>query len=535
MADDAVIRLGYDNSKVRKGAAETRAIMQQTAKGVETSMVKAGGVVSKSPMMAGKGGGGMAQVGMQIQDIAVQMQMGTKAATIFAQQGSQMASAFGPAGVAIGATIAVVGGLYTAGDKSNEMFEAMIKNVGDLKAESDKLIKSGSLSEIVAQTTKLADASKELQKSSDALATMGGAFAPVAGMALGGDSPQERMNKLALAASDLEFKRQKLAISSLEVSKEEVELAKLKADGNTEAAEAMEREIALKRKIAQINEQPFSDRTKRQLIKDETKKSTLEAEGKNREKYEAEIQKQEQDQQKAADEMARAQEKYAAAQLERITDTETGQEKVNRLTQEYNSLLDEAAKHSASSVQYIEKSAAAQSKENELMREKKKLAEEAKEEALSNAQFMDNFRANRQNIRAGDAEKAKQEQAGNTEFMNDFRVRRDSLRWQERDREEAAQGMQSAFDGNRRTIKGYTGGLKEGRLAQDTGRLSKDTGLLGGGTFNEFFKPRDAAKSGAFKSGMTTNTRTHQGGAGGKPEEKLLTRIADSIESLAAN
>jgi len=54
-------------------------------------------------------------------------------------------------------------------------------------------------------------------------------------------------------------------------------------------------------------------------------------------------------------------------------------------------------------------------------------------------------------------------------------------------------------------------------------------------TFNEFFKPRDAAKSGAFKSGMTTNTRTHQGGAGGKPEEKLLTRIADSIESLAAN
>jgi hypothetical protein len=46
MADDAVIRLGYDNSKVRAGAKETQAIMQKTA-----------GAVSKSfePMTAGLG------------------------------------------------------------------------------------------------------------------------------------------------------------------------------------------------------------------------------------------------------------------------------------------------------------------------------------------------------------------------------------------------------------------------------------------------------------------------------------------------
>jgi hypothetical protein len=527
MADDAVIRLGYDNSKVRAGAMETQAIMSKTAKGVEKTMSGMGG---KS-----KGGADWKNVSYQIQDVAVQMQMGTKAATIFAQQGSQVASAFGPAGVAIGATIAVVGGLYTAGSKTNEMFDEMISNVGLLKKESESLAKVGGMSEMVSQTQKIADAQEEMIKAMEKLGTVSGRSIALLGQATGGDSPEERKNQLAKGFNDLLEVRKSIVKTILDLSGKEVEIEELKAQGNQDAVEEAQRQLDLKRKIAQIKQQPFSDETKSQLIGNEQKKSGFEAEAKKRIKYEKEQQEEESKRAQEADAMAQAQRQYADAQLERITDAETGQEKVNRLTQEYNNLLDEAAKYSASSVQYIEKSAAAQSKENELMREKKKLAEEAKEEALSNAQFMDNFRANRQNIRAGDAEKAKQEQAGNTEFMNDFRVRRDSLRWQERDREEAAQGMQSAFDGNRRTIKGYTGGLKEGRLAQDTGRLSKDTGLLGGGTFNEFFKPRDAAKSGAFKSGMTTNTRTHQGGAGGKPEEKLLTRIADSIESLAAN
>lgn len=527
MADDAVIRLGYDNSKVRAGAMETQAIMSKTAKGVEKTMSGMGGKKS--------GGADLKNVSYQIQDVAVQLQGGTDVAKVFAQQGSQIASAFDGVGASIGGVIAVVGGLYTVGSESNDMFEEMLKNVSDLKTETDKLSNTGGLSDMIAQSEKLQSVQDDLLKSIDNLYTVTGRTVAILGQAAGGESPESRRDKFAEAFNELLEKRRGLVESILLRSNEEVKIAEMRATGESEAADELQRQLDIKQKIAKIKERPFSEDAKLQMISNEQKKSAFEAEAKKRVKYAKEIEEEESRIAKDADEMARAQEKYAAAQLERITDTETGQEKVNRLTQEYNSLLDEAAKHSASSVQYIEKSAAAQSKENELMREKKKLAEEAKTEALSNAQFMDNFRANRQNIRAGDAEKAKQEQAGNTEFMNDFRVRRDSLRWQERDREEAAQGMQSAFDGNRRTIKGYTGGLKEGLLAQDTGRLSKDPRLLGGGTFNEFFKPRDAAKSGAFKSGMTTNTRTHQGGAGGKPEEKLLTRIADSIESLAAN
>lgn len=51
--------------------------------------------------------GGLGQVGHQVQDIAVQLQMGTNAMIVFGQQGSQIASLFGPQGAMIGAVLAV--------------------------------------------------------------------------------------------------------------------------------------------------------------------------------------------------------------------------------------------------------------------------------------------------------------------------------------------------------------------------------------------------------------------------------------------
>jgi len=48
MADDAVIRLGYDNSKVRAGAKETQTIMQKTAGTVSKSFAGAGAGMSKA-------------------------------------------------------------------------------------------------------------------------------------------------------------------------------------------------------------------------------------------------------------------------------------------------------------------------------------------------------------------------------------------------------------------------------------------------------------------------------------------------------
>jgi hypothetical protein len=57
--------------------------------------------------------GGLGQLGHQVQDIAVQLQMGQNALLIFGQQGSQVASLFGQNGALIGAVLAVGAALGT--------------------------------------------------------------------------------------------------------------------------------------------------------------------------------------------------------------------------------------------------------------------------------------------------------------------------------------------------------------------------------------------------------------------------------------
>ncbi|EOW6646136.1 phage tail length tape measure family protein [Cronobacter muytjensii] len=54
------------------------------------------------------------QLGYQIQDVAVQLQMGQNAMMVFAQQGSQIASIFGPGGAVAGAIIAITGAIAGA-------------------------------------------------------------------------------------------------------------------------------------------------------------------------------------------------------------------------------------------------------------------------------------------------------------------------------------------------------------------------------------------------------------------------------------
>lgn len=58
--------------------------------------------------------GGFGQLGHQVQDVAVQLQMGQNPLMVLTQQGSQVASLFGPQGAIIGAVGAVAGALASA-------------------------------------------------------------------------------------------------------------------------------------------------------------------------------------------------------------------------------------------------------------------------------------------------------------------------------------------------------------------------------------------------------------------------------------
>lgn len=73
-----------------------------------------------------------AQVGLQVQDIAVQAQAGTAATTILAQQGSQLLGAFGPTG-------AILGGVLAIGSAAAGVFLKMGEDVDSVAQKADKL------------------------------------------------------------------------------------------------------------------------------------------------------------------------------------------------------------------------------------------------------------------------------------------------------------------------------------------------------------------------------------------------------------
>jgi len=85
------------------GAKQTAADMDKLA----ASSTKAAAATNTVTTSTSKLGARAGQVGLQMQDVAVQAQMGTSAVTILAQQGTQIASIFGPQGAIVGALIGV--------------------------------------------------------------------------------------------------------------------------------------------------------------------------------------------------------------------------------------------------------------------------------------------------------------------------------------------------------------------------------------------------------------------------------------------
>jgi len=89
--------------------------------------------------------GGAAQLGYQIQDIAVQLQMGQNAFLVLGQQGSQIASIFGPGGAALGALIAVGGALVQTALRAEKAADAtgeLANRIRDLDKAFKDLTKS---------------------------------------------------------------------------------------------------------------------------------------------------------------------------------------------------------------------------------------------------------------------------------------------------------------------------------------------------------------------------------------------------------
>jgi len=273
---NASVQLGYDDSAVRAGFASLERRARATSSRVDQSLtITAGG-------KGAKGGGATRAVGnasLQIQDIAVQMQAGTKFSTIFAQQAPQLLSAFGPAGMIVGGIAAIGGALYSAGSAANSAFTEMIKGADATHASLTALATSGSIDQIsdglataAANTTALADARKNLDSFSAKAATY---FSPI----LGGDDMRQRTAKIDKAEADLATSKVAAEERALEVSKQQLQVAKLKADGSTKEAAQLEAQFKLQQELAKIEASSFTPEAKQQLRKDTIASADAEQKG----------------------------------------------------------------------------------------------------------------------------------------------------------------------------------------------------------------------------------------------------------------
>lgn len=123
------VQIQIDTKATGNGAKQTTDDLKKlgaTADQVATKANAASQGVSKAVS------GRAAQVGFQVQDIAVQAQAGTAATTILAQQGSQLLGIFGPTG-------AILGGVLAIGSAAAGVFLKMGEDVDSVAQKADKL------------------------------------------------------------------------------------------------------------------------------------------------------------------------------------------------------------------------------------------------------------------------------------------------------------------------------------------------------------------------------------------------------------
>jgi hypothetical protein len=238
----------------------------------------------------GRSGGigrGLGNMSMQLQDIAVQLQSGTRASIVFAQQGSQMLSAFGPAGAVAGAVAAIGGAMWMAKEQGREAFEALNKDIKDFDSSLARLL-SGSVTDLVTGLEKVEKQLQQLkqQKAQDSVTALGsvipdGWMQKAAGLGLPVYSTESNPEQRRLEETALENK-QKILDQIVATSQQEVRLMELRAVGRDRDADLMERSIRLKRVLAEIDAGPYEvrDRLKADaalLSAAEEKRTLLEA------------------------------------------------------------------------------------------------------------------------------------------------------------------------------------------------------------------------------------------------------------------
>lgn len=218
------------------------------------------------------GGGGMSRLGgasMQIQDIAVQMQMGTRMSTIIAQQGSQMLSMFGPGGAILGGVVAVGGAFYMMGENAKKAFNDSKEAARTAGIEFEKAIKFGDVSAVTSQvdllTARWEAASNQFNKLQEDAGELTKTW--IASL-MGGPSVDELMKELNRQMEEAMKQREAAANRLVELSGKEADIAEMRAKGREKEADEMERQLKIAKETDRIQSLNIPQAAKDAMISD---------------------------------------------------------------------------------------------------------------------------------------------------------------------------------------------------------------------------------------------------------------------------
>ena len=172
----AKLRYDLEKGNLRSMSAEQKASLMEMARRLdmmdsanEAFMANTRAVDANGK--AYRGARGMAQqFGWQMQDVVVQMQMGTDAAIVFSQQGSQLASAFSPmlglviaiSGVVAGAFLSSLFGAGKAAEDMAENIKSLITELDSLNEKQKEIVGRGVALTIEDQMKKYDDLTKSI-------------------------------------------------------------------------------------------------------------------------------------------------------------------------------------------------------------------------------------------------------------------------------------------------------------------------------------------------------------------------------------
>lgn len=250
-----VVEIGADATAFQKAVDGLPARMNAASGQMAGAMTK----------MTGGSNRALGQMAMQVQDIAVQLQMGTKWTMVMAQQLPQMLGAFGAGGAIAGGVVAVGAAFYTMAQNAKDSFNQATQYAETFQASLDRLLASGDSSSLFAglqQYQKTIAEPAMPENKSDVLSYGEQLYAAFSPTVTRQDLINAKTEKLRLSVEGVAAVEERL----VQLSAQQATIAELRASGRQDEANEMERQLKLAQEIAKVQSYDLSGPAKWEII-----------------------------------------------------------------------------------------------------------------------------------------------------------------------------------------------------------------------------------------------------------------------------